>query len=99
MKLLKHTFCIEKEVEDKWDESMQLVVTVFYFPSFKPKGYNDNNISNFIFSVKTDLLTRGAISRLSIAFASNQDSGNYTCSMRNAQASVIVHILNGMQIN
>lgn len=46
-------------------------------------------------SVKTDLLTRGAISRLSIAFASNQDSGNYTCSMRSAQASVIVHILNG----
>ena len=26
----------------------------------------------------------------------NQDSGNYTCSMRSAQASVIVHILNGM---
>jgi len=46
-------------------------------------------------SVKTDLLTRGAISRLSIAFATNKDSGNYTCSMRSAQASVIVHILNG----
>ena len=53
----------------------------------------------FCFSVKTDLLTRGAISRLSIAFASNQDSGNYTCSMRSAQASVIVHILNGMDID
>jgi len=46
-------------------------------------------------SVKTDLLKDGAISRLFIAFASKRDSGNYTCSMRNAQASVVVHILDG----
>lgn len=46
-------------------------------------------------SVKTDLSTEGAVSRLFIAFASKRDSGNYTCGMRNAQASVIVHILNG----
>ena len=56
---------------------------------------NKSITENIIFSVKTDLLTRGAISRLSIAFATNKDSGNYTCSMRSAQASVIVHILNG----
>ena len=47
------------------------------------------------FSVKTDLLKDGAVSRLYIARASKRDSGNYTCGMRNAQASVIVHILNG----
>ena len=53
-------------------------------------------ISQFdIYSVKTDLLTRGAISRLYIALASKYDSGNYTCSMRSAQTSVMVHILNG----
>ena len=45
--------------------------------------------------MKTDLLKDGAVSRLYIARASKRDSGNYTCGMRNAQASVIVHILNG----
>ena len=50
----------------------------------------------FFCSVKTDLLKDGAISRLYIAFASKRDTGNYTCSMRNAQASVFVHILDGM---
>ena len=49
----------------------------------------------FFCSVKTDLLKDGAISRLYIAFASKRDTGNYTCSMRNAQASVFVHILDG----
>ena len=61
--------------------------------------FNSYTYPNVCFSVKTDLLTRGAISRLSIAFATNYDSGNYTCSMRSAQTSVIVHILNGMEIN
>jgi hypothetical protein len=45
--------------------------------------------------VKTNLLKDGAVSRLFIARASKSDSGNYTCGMRNAQASVTVHILNG----
>ena len=49
----------------------------------------------YFFSVKTDLLKDSAISRLYIAFASKGDTGNYTCSMRNAQASVFVHILDG----
>ena len=50
---------------------------------------------HFLCSVKTDLLKDGAVSRLYIARASKTDSGNYTCGMRNAQASVTVHILNG----
>lgn len=45
--------------------------------------------------MKTNLLKDGAVSRLFIARASKSDSGNYTCGMRNAQASVTVHILNG----
>ena len=56
-------------------------------------------ILSVIFSVKTDLLKDGAISRLFIAFASKRDTGNYTCSMRNAQASVFVHILDGKSID
>ena len=55
----------------------------------------DASYLEFYCSVKTDLLKDGAISRLFIAFASKRDSGNYTCSMRNAQASVVVHILDG----
>jgi hypothetical protein len=59
-----------------------------------------NLISHFgFFSVKTDLLKDGAISRLFIAFASKRDTGNYTCSMRNAQASVFVHILDDKQLH
>lgn len=53
------------------------------------------NKINIFFSVKTDLLKNGAISRLNIAFASKSDTGNYTCNMRSAQASVMVHVLNG----
>ncbi len=57
--------------------------------------YNVYPCNLFIFSVKTDLLKDGAVSRLYIAFASKRDDGNYTCSMRSAQTSVLVHILNG----
>ena len=48
--------------------------------------------------MKTDLLKDGAVSRLYIARAVKTDSGNYTCGMRNAQASVTVHILNGESV-
>ena len=59
-------------------------------------GFDNINICILLFfSVKTDLLKDSAISRLYIAFASKGDTGNYTCSMRNAQASVFVHILDG----
>lgn len=34
-----------------------------------------------VYSVKTDMLTSGAISRLYIANANRHDSGNYTCGM------------------
>ncbi|XP_055637671.1 uncharacterized protein LOC129776197 isoform X1 [Toxorhynchites rutilus septentrionalis] len=47
-------------------------------------------------SVKTDLLTGGAMSRLYIANANRYDSGNYTCALADiAQATVAVHVLNG----
>ena len=54
-----------------------------------------DSLSTFVSSVKTNLLKDGAVSRLYIARANKHDSGNYTCGMRNAQASVTVHILNG----
>ena len=60
------------------------------------ESINQKHFFFFFCSVKTDLLKDGAISRLYIAFASKRDTGNYTCSMRNAQASVFVHILDGM---
>ncbi|XP_055588761.1 zwei Ig domain protein zig-8 [Uranotaenia lowii] len=47
-------------------------------------------------SVKTDLLTGGAMSRLYIANANRYDTGNYTCALADiAQATVAVHVLNG----
>ncbi len=47
-------------------------------------------------SVKTDLHPGGAISRLYIANANRQDSGNYTCALADiAQTTVTVHVLNG----
>lgn len=50
----------------------------------------------FHFSVKTDLLVGGAMSRLYIANANRYDSGNYTCALADiAQATVSVHVLNG----
>ncbi|KAL4091062.1 hypothetical protein QTP88_025803 [Uroleucon formosanum] len=47
-------------------------------------------------SVKTDILTNGAKSRLFIANAQTSDSGKYTCSLTDiASTSVTVHVLNG----
>ncbi|XP_071449764.1 zwei Ig domain protein zig-8-like isoform X2 [Hetaerina americana] len=47
-------------------------------------------------SVKTDILTGGAMSRLYIANANKQDSGNYTCALADvAETTVYVHVLNG----
>lgn len=52
--------------------------------------------SSFSYSVKTDLLTGGAMSRLYIANANRYDTGNYTCALADiAQATVAVHVLNG----
>uniref|UniRef100_A0A182S653 Ig-like domain-containing protein n=1 Tax=Anopheles maculatus TaxID=74869 RepID=A0A182S653_9DIPT len=49
-----------------------------------------------IYSVKTDLLPGGAMSRLYIANANRYDTGNYTCALADiAQAMVSVHVLNG----
>lgn len=48
------------------------------------------------FSVKTDLLPGGAMSRLYIANANRLDSGNYSCSLADvAGTTVAVHVLNG----
>lgn len=50
----------------------------------------------FMFSVKTDLLPYGAVSRLYIANASQRDAGNYTCAIsESSSTTVMVHILNG----
>ncbi|XP_050520230.1 myotilin-like [Daktulosphaira vitifoliae] len=47
-------------------------------------------------SVKTDILTNGAKSRLFVANAQTSDSGKYTCSLTDiARTSVTVHVLNG----
>lgn len=48
------------------------------------------------FSVKTDLHTGRAVSRLYIANANRHDSGNYTCALGDfAKVTVSVHVLNG----
>lgn len=48
------------------------------------------------YSVKTDLHTGGALSRLYIANANRHDSGNYTCALGDfAKTTVAVHVLNG----
>ncbi|XP_043277282.1 protein amalgam-like [Venturia canescens] len=47
-------------------------------------------------SVKTDMGSGGAVSRLYIANANKKDSGNYSCSAVNVAATTIsVHVLNG----
>ncbi|KPJ05675.1 hypothetical protein RR46_00602 [Papilio xuthus] len=47
-------------------------------------------------SVKTETLPNGALSRLYIANANRQDSGNYTCSLADfAATAVSVHVLRG----
>ncbi|KAG5682189.1 hypothetical protein PVAND_011557 [Polypedilum vanderplanki] len=47
-------------------------------------------------SVKTNLNSMGAVSRLYIANANKNDSGNYTCSLGDsAQTTITVHVLNG----
>ena len=51
---------------------------------------------SFYCSVKTDLHTGRAVSRLYIANANRHDSGNYTCALGDfAKATVAVHVLNG----
>lgn len=48
-------------------------------------------------SVKTNLNSGGAVSKLYIANANRNDSGNYTCSLgETAQTTIAVHVLNGM---
>lgn len=61
---------------------------------------NKNNFLIFFYvcrySVKTDLHTGGALSRLYIANANRHDSGNYTCALGDfAKTTVAVHVLNG----
>lgn len=47
-------------------------------------------------SVKTDLHTGKAVSRLYIANANRNDSGNYSCALGDfAKVTVSVHVLNG----
>nr|CAD7575681.1 unnamed protein product [Timema californicum] len=47
-------------------------------------------------SVKTEVSSVGAMSRLYIANANKHDSGNYTCSLADvASATIAVHVLDG----
>ena len=51
----------------------------------------------FLHSVKTNLNSGGAVSKLYIANANRNDSGNYTCLLgETAQTTIAVHVLNGM---
>lgn len=51
----------------------------------------------FSVSVKTEATSNGALSRLYIANAVRNDSGNYTCSLADVAASAVsVHVLRGM---
>lgn len=53
--------------------------------------------AKFSCSVKTNLNSGGAVSKLYIANANKNDSGNYTCSLgETAQTTIAVHVLNGM---
>lgn len=55
-----------------------------------------HNLLFFIKSVKTNLNSGGAVSRLYIANANRYDSGNYTCSLGDsAKTTIAVHVLNG----
>lgn len=54
----------------------------------------------FVDSVKTEATSNGALSRLYIANANRNDSGNYTCSLADvATSAVSVHVLRGMLKN
>lgn len=51
---------------------------------------------HMVYSVKTDLHTGRAVSRLYIANANRNDSGNYSCALGDfARVTVSVHVLNG----
>lgn len=80
----------------------------FFFWKFVYYTYDESNKNNnfhifaFLFSVyfgisvKTDLHTGKAVSRLYIANANRHDSGNYTCAIGDfAKVTVAVHVLNG----
>lgn len=61
--------------------------------------YSIGNKFLLYFSVKTDIMDDGAMSRLFIANSNQHDSGNYTCSLGDiAHASVAVVVLNGKRI-
>lgn len=87
------------------------MVSCQHFPFMFRLLSTSNNISyaktfthkTFLFSfsrtcsVKTNLNSGGAVSKLYIANANRNDSGNYTCSLgETAQTTIAVHVLNGM---
>lgn len=50
--------------------------------------------------MKSEATANGALSRLYIANANRNDSGNYTCSLADVAASAVsVHVLRGMLLS
>jgi hypothetical protein len=58
--------------------------------------FSFTNFPAISYSVKTNLNSGGAVSRLYVANANRFDSGNYTCSLgESAKTTIAVHVLNG----
>lgn len=98
-------FLKQYTIEGKRIPIYQFSNTFFYpLSNFIKKNTILNNVSLFFLlfclylriSVKTDLHSGKAVSRLYIANANRHDSGNYTCAIGDfAKVTVAVHVLNG----
>lgn len=94
---LTHAYHCKKKMEstDFWFSFFQFR---FFLSSSFRYLFHSSHVLILIcrFSVKTDLHTGKAVSRLYIANANRHDSGNYTCALGDfAKVTVSVHVLNG----
>lgn len=86
-----------------WMLPSKILIIYILFSLFLSFGPSCWNLFVHVFpfrwrnSVKTDLHTGKAVSRLYIANANRHDSGNYTCAIGDfAKVTVAVHVLNGL---